>query len=251
MSTSICTQLLDWNFGLIEALPTWINYPCDEIIIFDWGNGKESAKDVVDQFPDPRIKLLQGLDNKMPYNLSIARNTAIRMATGDLIFSIDSDVKIVKPITFKIADDEFMQGNRFTGRSFTEEERISHHTFLGHKFGLYKIALSGSCIFWKKHFNEINGYHELMKDWGYDDYDFYNRLMTMLNLNRVDFPNNALQHIDHSDDLRKQNYKTKDITISNINNERISKKFIWDNKYKQKKTKVKMFYQDTEKEMII
>ena len=138
---TICTQLLDWNFGLKEALPTWLNFPCDEIVIFDWGNGKESAKEITDQYSDKRVKFIQGLE-KIPYNHSIARNTAIRIAKSDLIFFIDADIKILNsiPIT-SISSNNFMNGP-------------------------FIKSTTGTAIFWKGHFEKLNGFDERMQGWG-------------------------------------------------------------------------------------
>jgi hypothetical protein len=94
---SICTRLIDWNFAFKNVLPTWVKCPkelCDEIIILDWGNGKESVKDIIDQYSDPRVKLMIGQDNII-FNCGMGRNIVIREAKNDQIFFVDSDVKIL------------------------------------------------------------------------------------------------------------------------------------------------------------
>lgn len=213
MSLSICTQLLDWNFGLKEALPTWLTYPCDEIIIFDWGNGKESAKEITDQYTDPRIKLIIGQE-KLDYSHTISRNTSIKYATGDLIFFIDSDIKIMSSTMLEIQDNNFMQGSD-------------------------EICAFGTCIFWKKHFEQINGFDERMSGCWHFDRDFYERL-TKINVNRIEFPHNIFQHVNHDNAERVKNFEIKNPGVYRQYNQDISKVSKWDCNYKRKTLNVKL-----------
>jgi glycosyltransferase involved in cell wall biosynthesis len=242
MNISICTQLLDWNFAFKYAFPTWLKFPCDEIIVFDWGCGKESAYDVIKQYNDSRIKFIKGIDN-IPYNFSIARNIAIKAAKNDLIFFVDSDVKILNNIPIElIKPNDFMQGCPLIGTP-EPNEKIYKYNLMGKYLGLYKNSLSGTCIFWKKHFEQINGYHEFMRGWGFDDEDFYTRLIK-LGINRIDFPNNLLQHIHHNDNDRVKNFRIKNYGISDTYNKKISNMFNWSNKYQHKKMKVIIYNQE-------
>lgn len=213
MSLSICTQLLDWNFGLKEALPTWLTYPCDEIINFDWGNGKESAKEITDQYTDPRIKLIIGQE-KLDYSHTISRNTSIKYATGDLIFFIDSDIKIMSSTMLEIQDNNFMQGSD-------------------------EICAFGTCIFWKKHFEQINGFDERMSGCWHFDRDFYERL-TKINVNRIEFPHNIFQHVNHDNAERVKNFEIKNPGVYRQYNQDISKVSKWDCNYKRKTLNVKL-----------
>jgi hypothetical protein len=221
---SICTQLLDWNFGLKEALPTWLKFPCDEIIIFDFSFGKEAAKDVVDQFPDSRIKLFVPT-SPTHFNTSVGRNISINLATNDMIFYMDSDVKITNPIdTTNIKHDTFMQGCVSNDGIIRKNGYVisGHYWLNGVLLGNYIMSLSGSCILLKKHFELLNGFDERMQGWGYNDYDFYNRLVKSGH-KRIDFPNNVLQHIDHENEIRVKNFSDKSINVSDSKNKEISK----------------------------
>jgi predicted glycosyltransferase involved in capsule biosynthesis len=212
MKLSICTQLLDWNFGLKEALPTWLKLPCNEIVIFDWGNGKESAKEITDQYSDSRIKLIIGQE-KIPYSHTVSRNTSIRHTTSDLIFFIDSDIKILSSTIPEIQQDNFMQGSE-------------------------EICAFGTCIFWKKHFEQVNGFDERMSGCWHFDRDFYERL-TKINVNRVEFPQNMFQHVNHDNAERVKNFEIKDPGVYRQYNRDISKDSKWDCNYKQKILNVK------------
>lgn len=139
MSLSICTQLLDWNFGLREALPTWLDFPCDEIIIFDFGFGKEKALDVVSLYPDPRIKLFTP-KQKITFNTSVGRNLAMSKSSSNWIFYIDSDVKILKKIDLKsLTPNCFMQGCRYCGTGAKNTDEYMDQLY--EKRPMYNISL--------------------------------------------------------------------------------------------------------------
>jgi predicted glycosyltransferase involved in capsule biosynthesis len=226
MSISICTQLLDWNFGLREALPTWLKFQCDEIIIFDFSFGKEAAKDVVDQFPDPRIKLFVPT-SPVPFNTSVGRNISMDIAAGDVIFYIDSDVKLLKPVDLtKIKPNNFMQGCKYVGNENIVEDELSYnkvgkHWIADRCLGNYMTSLNGEILFWKEQFIKMNGFDERMKGWGFNDIDFYNRLVRS-GYERIDFPQDTIQHIEHDNDIRVRNFETKDIHASNKTNIKIA-----------------------------
>jgi predicted glycosyltransferase involved in capsule biosynthesis len=222
-------------------------------VIFDWGNGKESATDIIDQNPDSRIKLLVGLEN-LPFSMSISHNTAIRASKNDLIFFIDCDVKMLDITSLsqiKLQQNDFIQGCPFVGER-EKNEIINHYRFLNKYLpGLYRISLSGTCMFWKEQFNKVNGYDERLEGWGYEDYDFYNRL-ALSGFTRLDFPENtALQHIHHDDEERVKNFTIKDCNITNKQNKELTKISLWDHQYQQRKMKVKIFYQNKEGIQII
>lgn len=212
---SICTQVQDRNFFLQQTLPTWLEYSCDEIVIFDWPE-KEKAENVIKQFSDPRIRLIENQEDEL-YNINIARNIAIKNSSGEMIFLIDADTKILKtyPRKINIDKDVFIQGH-----------------FIEKKGGLETPGLSGTGIFWKYQFDEINGFDERMKGWGWDDADFWNRLVGSGN-RRIDHPLNSLEHIEHGDELRMKPYINKDKADSYLKNKRLSEISPWSKNYKQ------------------
>jgi len=242
---SICTNVLDWNFGLREALPTWLKFPCDEIVIFDFNCGKEFAKDIVDKNSDPRIKLIVPAE-QLSYNPSIGRNVSINYASGDVIFYLDADVKIKNPnIDFsKVKSNCLMQGVPFRGVP-TEPVKGKKWEYCYSIFGdekqLFLSSISGSSIFLKKNFQEINGFDERLEGWGCVDYDFYKRLHT-LGIKHFHFLENDLEHVDHDDKTRVKNFEIKNIWVSNDINLDITKQKKWDSTFAQKKVQVKRTY---------
>jgi hypothetical protein len=142
-----------------------------------------------------------------------------------------------------------MQGCPFIGE-IEENELISDYLLLNRNFGVYRNGTSGTSLFWKQDFSIVNGYDERMQGWGYDDYDFYIRLL-MTCASRIDFPQNVIKHIHHSDEDRVKNFEIKDCNTSNNNNIEIVKKSQWNHDYEQKKMNVKIIYQGTEEFKIV
>jgi glycosyltransferase involved in cell wall biosynthesis len=234
MKISICTQLLDWNFGLREALPTWLKIPCDEIVIFDFNSGKESAKEIIDLNPDPRIKLYVPVQH-LQYNQSIGRNIAINATTGDLIFYLDADVKIMKSINFSNFDKTtFIQGCKSDGqRHILEDDTlyglyspVYEYILKDISYGLYATSLTGTSIFWKEQYLKVNGFDERMYGWGIFDHDFYSRLLTA-GYTRKDFDKDTLQHIDHNNATRIKNFTIKNLNETNSDNIQIQTNNPW------------------------
>lgn len=236
---SICTQTLDWNWALSQTLPTWLKYPADEIIIFDWGNGKESAFDIIKEHSDSRIKYIQNLED-IPYNKAIARNMAVKTAKNDIIFYMDSDIKILKFIP-EIAENSFMQGYPVP----KDNPRVYSYQINNKNQGFYDPNIAGTSMFWKKHYLELNGFDERMKGWGYQDDDFHERLIK-LGIKRVDFPPDSLSHIDHDDNSRTKNLLMKDMEQSREFNIKLAKMNPWGKNFDQTRIKCLVIYKGKE-----
>lgn len=204
---SLCTQICDRNEFLQQTLPTWIKFPCDEIVILDWPNN-ETAEDVVKHFQDPRIRLFKVLDDEN-YNINIARNTMIRHATGNVIFCIDADTLIFENLKdqLELNKTKFIQGMLLS-------EGFAHRW------------LSGTCMFYKDQWSTVNGYNEKFKGWGYDEKDFYERL-EIAGFERKYWPKGTLEHINHNDNLRVANYIIKDVNKSLELNMRMANLNTW------------------------
>lgn len=215
MHISLCTQILDRNLVLEQTLPTWLQYPWQEIIIFDYGIGIESAVKIASQYTDNRIKIYQNYTN-LKYNSSIAKNNAIKLTTNQIVFYIDSDVKILNqpPI---IHHNTFIQGYSC---SMEEYYRRELKDFFFEDGICYSGKLNGTVMFWKDDFNKVNGFNENLTNWGYDDIDFYNRLQ-QLGVKKLNF-GDILYHIDHSTNESIKYYDEKDRGSSNMINKNMA-----------------------------
>jgi hypothetical protein len=227
MSLSVVVQVCDRNSMLQQTLPTWINYSCDEIVIFDQPK-KELAYDVVSQYlSDPRIKLIESLEN-IPYSLTKGRNVTIRNSTTDDILSLDADTKILPGMP-----------------KLTLEDGFFYHGIHGVTTGGF---LQGCIMFKRSDFDKINGYNERLIGWGYDDDDFRFRLGNKLRSRP--FPP-YLFHINHDDNLRTQSYTEKNKSNSWNSNCVSANEQPWTEKDKQMPFKVIIYRNKTKAEIIV
>jgi predicted glycosyltransferase involved in capsule biosynthesis len=220
-----------------------VKFPCDEIIIFDWGHGHERAKTVVKKFYDRRIRLFEGLE-KVPFSHSVARNTCVRLTTGDVTFYLDSDVKIKNQDSLIRAIDSldrntFIQGCPVKEKQQKAEDLVHDHGFLGKNLGPYYMSLIGSFVCYKQKIEESGGLNEGMYGWGHYDCEFFERLAKKLSMNRVDFPDDTLEHTNHSDVERMKNFAIKDKSETNRRNELLAAVRPWTSVCKQRLLKVR------------
>jgi len=193
MSRALCTQIKDRLEFLKQTLPTWLEYPFDEIVIFDWFS-EEPVEPFVRGIADDRVCYYKLLLDK-PYNLSKAKNGALRGATADVIYWIDCDVLIT---------DGFPKDLELPGNFFYQGREIGiDHTF-------------GSGIISRQQVLEVNGYNENLTGYGYEDTDFYKRIMD-LGVEKKNLPP-GLKHVDHSDERRVRFHVEKDHILSAMKN---------------------------------
>lgn len=139
------------------------DYPDLEFVLLDYNSSDELEKYV-------QTTLKEYIENgrlvyyKTPaptyFNRSHSRNLAFKLASGDLICNIDAD--------------------NYTGKNFASylNEQFNKHeniflTTIGQGF---KIDVLGRICVRKVDFYKIRGYDEKMINYGFEDYDFANRL---------------------------------------------------------------------------
>ena len=204
------------------SLENWLKIPrISEIIIVDWSNSIPlySLEEI-----DSRIKVLR-VENESRWILSYAYNFGISYSSNFYILKIDADCTPDKKIT------ELIPGSR--------------HFFAGYwKSGhlVNKASVNGQCVITKKQFEEVNGYSELIRTYGRDDEDLYDRLILNKN-SRIEIPTEFFKFINHDDILRTNEQfsldKTKnprDYVISTpayneMRNFYIGRNYVWDKKY--------------------
>lgn len=207
---------------LTESLHHWVEIPkISEIIIVDWSNHRP-LYDL--EKVDRRIKVLR-VENEAKWILSYAYNFGISHASNNYILKIDADCTPDKEIT------DLIPGSR--------------HFFAGYwKSGhlVNKASVNGQCIITKKQFEDVNGYSELIRTYGRDDEDLYDRLILNKNI-RIEIPTEFFKFINHDDKLRTNEQfsldKTKnprDYVISTpayneMRNFYIGRNYVWDKKY--------------------
>ena len=190
--TSIVCGIRNRNEIFTETLPTWLNFPVQEIVIVDLrDNGCESVWDVVKDIQDNRIKVVQ-TNYEYCWSHGIAFNLGINVATSPFILKLDADYEL--------------------RHDFFERNVLEEHEFI------QKWTGQGSGLFYlkKSMWKTVNGFDEDMPFWGYNDIDFRNRLIAA-GFERKDWVKNTFKHKPHSIDMRasqfgrKLQYRARDI----------------------------------------
>jgi hypothetical protein len=190
----IVTRFMNRLDYLSLSLPTWVALKeIDQIIIVDW-NSEESAVPLIDGINDDRISIVR-VPNQQYWDPGRAHNVGVRNCDTELIFIVDCDVKINYPCFGSIKPaphrEFYIRTDKWRGEP-------------------YKLrGLSGTCVFQKSMWSEINGYAEEKSSYGLEDLDFYKqaggagyRCVKCLTANE-------LTHISHGYDIRQNHYKHK------------------------------------------
>jgi len=181
---SICTGIKDRNELLVQALPSWLKLPAQEIVIVDWCS-KQSIKELLafHNITDGRIKVIR-IKNEPHFNLSKVLNFSLSQTSEDFILKIDSDI-IIKPK--RIA-----------------RHRVNNNTFYIGARNLHGMGTFGTIGMTREMFTVSNGYNERLTGWGFEDNDLYERLMSYgYSVNR--WSKNSIKHINHPSSARMGN----------------------------------------------
>ena len=203
---TIITTCMNRSKFLELTLPTWVNQPIKEIIVLDWSS-KESIKPIIDKYQNGKI-ILARVEGKEFFSKSKAQNLVHRLTQlnkADYILAIDCDIML--------------------GTGFIEAHPMNDTIFysgagnIGDSFPIR--STTGTNLISYANFLQVGGYNESMEGWGFEDSDFISRLKTILE--HKYFDPNLIKHINHSNYLRSENYKTKDIYDSYYLNECFSR----------------------------
>lgn len=169
---------------LRQSLPRWLKLPeVAELIIVDWSN-KTSLRDLCSI--DRRVKVVR-VEQEPKWALSYAYNVGISRALHPFIIKCDADCIPHPEISALLPDPS--------------------HFFAGHwKSGsaVGKPSVNGQCLFLKLQFDAVNGYSELIRSYGRDDEDFYDRMIAQGYERREIAPAN-LDFIEHTNVERTVN----------------------------------------------
>jgi hypothetical protein len=150
-------------------------YENKEIIVVDDGSNQKTK--AVLRSLEQKIDLLITQENK---GTSAARNTGIEAATGQYILVLDSD-DYFEPAFCEKAIEIFQKGSNIKmvscyARWFWNNEYFQIFKPAGGDLQNFLIANSSlGTIFFKKNWEEVGGYDEMMVS-GFEDWEFYIRL---------------------------------------------------------------------------
>lgn len=187
---SIVSCCMNRNENLLKAIKTWIKLPVDEIIIVDWSSNEpvsESIKDIEDK----RIKILR-VEGEPKWVLTYGFNVGLRFASYSRIYKFDADIEV---------SDNFIELNGFNAQQFVRgywksalDEGLDSQVYVNGSFGAYKA-----------HLESIGYYNELIRTYGWDDSDLYERLASQCGLGTTYLNFRSVLHMEQEEQERTSN----------------------------------------------
>ncbi|CAM4096862.1 glycosyltransferase family 2 protein [Gillisia limnaea] len=176
---SIVIPCFNDPYYIIESVQSAIGqtYINKEIIVVDDGSNLETKKTLASL--ESRIDLLITQENK---GLSCARNEGIERSRGEFILVLDSDDSFDTEFCEKAAEvllsSEDIKIVTCYAKRFDERGLIDIFKPVGGtiKNFLFFNAAIGNSLYRKKDWKRVKGYDEMMTQ-GYEDWEFYIRLM--------------------------------------------------------------------------
>jgi predicted glycosyltransferase involved in capsule biosynthesis len=190
MTISIVTRCMDRRSFLEHSLPTWLPLPIREIIIVDWGM-LEPLDDLCDL--DPRITILH-VPNQNYFDAGRAINTGVNYADSDIIFHIDSDIKVKTSLVNVFNHLPIIHHN---ADAIIVDITVTDY-----------LELCGTCMFTKNAWKSVGGYFEGLPSWGGEDLYFFKCLREHYRVFEF-FSECTLSHIYHGDALRYEHMRRK------------------------------------------
>jgi hypothetical protein len=181
---TLVTACMNREAHLRQSLPRWLAVPqMKEILVVDWSN-HPPLDDL--RAIDSRVKVLR-VTGERKWILSYAYNAGIARATQSVIVKCDADcIPSAELLNYAPGPKHFFAGYWRSGAA------------------VGKPSVNGQCIFLKSQFQAVNGYSELIRTYGRDDEDFYDRLIAH-GYERKEIPPTCLNFVAHSNDERVVN----------------------------------------------
>lgn len=207
MRISFCTTCMDRLFHLEQVfkrnLESSSSFTDVEFVILNYG-----SRDGLDEWARRNLssEIEKGIvsyyrtDEPRYWVAAHAKNIAHKLATGDILCNLDSDILIPEGYCEYI--ESVFKSNPDSIIAFESEDVHGNH------------GCAGIVAAKKHHFYSVNGYDEQIRmGWGYDDMNFQFRCRMHNGLELVVPPKICLC-IPHSNDIRTANCQLKQIDIT-------------------------------------
>lgn len=211
---SIIYSCMNREKNLISSLESWIGVHkyITEIIVVDWSSNIPliENREISNLVSNNKIKILR-VDNEQYFSLPMSYNLAYdyTFESNKIILKLDSDYKLInnKWLDYLVLSEK-------------NNNELDNYFIVGN----YKFSksLTGFLLVNKKDFIY---YNENFEGWGYDDQDLYLKIQeNHLSLDKVIFFDikNYIQHLDHTELDRIQNYIIKNKDASRIRNKELA-----------------------------
>lgn len=136
-----------------------LRQPDAEVIVVDYNCPDGTADKVGLDYPSARVVRVKGVPG---FNPSHARNCGAAAALGETLVFVDADVVIAD--TFTALADGLVGADVFARprQPATPQDN----------------SVQGTCVVHKRHFDMVQGYDEVLRDYAGEDLELYERLMT-------------------------------------------------------------------------
>lgn len=170
-----------------------------EVVIVDY-DCPDGTYQWAQTLPYPNVRAVKA-DTKGSdkFNLSRARNEGVRNSKGDILFFCDADT-LLSPVFLSIHLSKPIEGFFYCGWGYGES--------------------TGNLIVQRAVFEQVRGYNEALKGWGFEDIDIYNR-MEAAGYQRRPFIGGT-RSIQHGDDDRVKHYENANLWQTNKDNSEIT-----------------------------
>jgi glycosyltransferase involved in cell wall biosynthesis len=190
---SIFTAVMNREERMAETLNNWLQFNWfDEVVIVDWSSA------VPFEYADKRVKIHR-VEGEQNWILSQAYNLSAQLTKGDILVKMDADYRIKDCFysnIFPIPDGHYFHGT-WKGRWMEDPSIDDNNKYL-----------NGFVTLRREDFFKVNGYHEGITYYGWDDTDLYSRLDKHLEPLIVK-PEHGIWHEPHDDNLRVANQQEK------------------------------------------
>jgi len=187
---SIVSCCMNRNDNLKKALKTWLKLPVDEVIIVDWSSNTP-VDETINEFDDDRIKIIR-VEKESKWILTYGFNVGLRFASYSKIFKFDADIEVSADFLTlnQFNHNQFVRGYWKSALDQGEESQV----YVNGSFGCYKKDLI-----------EIGFYNELIRTYGWDDSDIYERLSSQCGLATKYLDFTSVVHLDQEEEERIKN----------------------------------------------
>lgn len=188
--TSIVSCCMNRNENLLKSLTSWLKLPVNEIVIVDWSSSVPVSETIA-HVQDERIKVLR-VDSEPKWVLTYGFNVGLRFASYSKVFKLDADIEV---------SEDFIELNSFASDKFVRgywksalDSGLDDQVYVNGSFGAYK-----------EHLRQIGYYNELIRTYGWDDSDLYERLSSQCGLGTKYLDFKSVLHLEQKEEDRTAN----------------------------------------------
>lgn len=196
-----CKNRLD---HLQQTLPLVLSqeYPDFEVVVVDY-NCPQKTWQWVEGLVSPKVKCVVADVGPDEWSLSAARNFGYKHSTGDMLFFLDADAKLLEKDFLTRHVEHCVDGSFICG---------------------WGCGTATGCMMLRRSaFELVRGYNEAIKSYGYEDIEIFNRLQQGLAQEKRNWIS-GIECIAHGDEWRNYYHGGKDPMQTNEENWHIAQR---------------------------